>query len=63
MRKRAKDVTRGEMSVLLVEKDRMFNLPFFLMPEVEGLCLEKGVVEAQHICITIATTLELAHSW
>ncbi len=39
-----------------MEEDPTFNLPLFLLPEVEGLCLEDVVAEAQQICVTVATT-------
>jgi hypothetical protein len=39
-----------------MEEDPTFNLPLFLLPQVEGLCLEEVVAEAQQLYITVATT-------
>jgi transposase len=41
---------------LLVEEDPTFSFPVFLLPQVEGLCLEEVLAEAQQLCITVATT-------
>lgn len=35
-------------------------MPLLNLPEVEGLCLEEVVTEAQQICVTVATTLAYA---
>ena len=55
-RKGARGVQGGENDNVVVEEDPTFNLPLFLLPQVEGLCLEEVVAEAQQLCITVATT-------
>lgn len=47
--------------LLLVEENPTSHMPLVNLPEVEGLCLEAVVVEAQQISVTIATTGNQAH--
>jgi hypothetical protein len=55
--KSAKAVKRGEEAFLWVEGYPTSNISPFCFPEVEGLCLEELVAEAQHITIIVATTV------
>jgi hypothetical protein len=56
----AKYVKTGENTWLLVEEDFTSKIPLLNLPEMEGLCLEEVVAEAQQMCITVATTVAQA---